>query len=166
MKLHTILIMVVVLIALGAVFFVFGRSKPIPPKEPRQFVWQVEMNDLKIMAISLPREGKREAWIKHEDKYWYFDELNGPRVNMKRWGGGIPLLLSGPGAKRLIAKNATKVQLRIYGLDNPQMHIELMLENKDIIAVNVGDKSPDGQATISSWQPRKMSTPSIMLGTT
>jgi hypothetical protein len=30
-----------------------------------------------------------------------------PKVNMKRWGGGIPLLLSGPGAERLITSEAT-----------------------------------------------------------
>ena len=37
-------------------------------------------------------QGKREAWIKRKDRYWYFDKPNGPKVNMKRWGYGIPLL--------------------------------------------------------------------------
>ncbi len=98
------------------------------------------------MAISLPADGKREAWVKHEDKYWYFDQPDGPKVNMKRWGGGIPLLLSGPGANRSIAENATDEQLEIYGLKNPKMKMNLVLENEDSIGVEVGDRTLDGQA--------------------
>jgi hypothetical protein len=105
------------------------------------------MEDLKHMAISLPPEGKNEAWVKHEDKYWYFDKPEGPKVNMKRWGGGIPLLLSGPGAERLITSESTDEQLEIYGLKDPKMKIDLVLENEDTINIAVGDNTPDGQAS-------------------
>ena len=37
------------------------------------------------MAISLPHEGKNEAWIKHEDQYWYFEWPEGQREAVGRW---------------------------------------------------------------------------------
>lgn len=64
---------------------------------------------------------------------------------MQRWGGGIPLLLSGPGAERLIAAAATDKQLESYGLKAPRMKIELTLKNEDTILVDIGDRTPDGQ---------------------
>jgi hypothetical protein len=146
MKLKSILIMVGVLVVLGAAFLIINRPKPQPPAQPRQFVWQVEMEQLAAMAISLPHEKKREAWVRHTDKYWYFDTPNGQMVNMKRWGGGIPLLLSGPGANRLIATNATSEELRMYGLADPLMKIKLTLDNKRAIDIDVGDKTPGGEA--------------------
>jgi len=146
MRLRTILVMAAILVALGVFFFLSGRPKTVPQPEPRMFVWSVEMQDLKAVAVSLPREGKSESWVKHEDKYWYFDKPGGPKVNMKRWGGGIPLLLSGPAAERLIADNATDEQLEMYGLKDPKMKIGLVLENTNTIDIEVGDSTPDGQA--------------------
>ena len=138
--------MVVILIATGVSFYISSRPEPELPPKPRPYVWSVDMEELKAMAISLPPEGISEAWVKHEDRYWYFDQPNGLKVNTKRWGGGIPLLLSGPGAERLIAGEVTADQLGIYGLKDPKMKIALTLENEDIITVEVGDSTPDGQA--------------------
>ena len=104
------------------------------------------MEELARMAISLPQLGKQEAWVKHEDRYWYFDQPEGPKVNMKRWGGGIPLLLSGPGTERLIADNASEKQLGFFGLLEPSMKIDLTLENKREIKIDVGDSTPDAQS--------------------
>ena len=146
MRLRTILIMTGILVALGVYFYISSRPKPEPPPEPRPFVWSVEMEDLKAMAIDLPHEGKSETCVKHEDKYWYFDQPNGPKVNMKRWGGGIALLLSGPGAERPITDNATDEQIETYGLKDPKMKIDLTLENEDTVNIEVGDSTLDGQA--------------------
>ena len=95
MKLRTILIMVGALIVLGVAFYFSSRPEPAEPVEPQYFVWDVEMDELQTMAIALPRDDMRESWVKHEDQYWYFDEPDGPKVDMQRWGGGVPLLLSG-----------------------------------------------------------------------
>ena len=147
MRLRVIIILASVLLVLGIIFFVSRWLKPGPrPEEPRVFIWSVEMKELKAIVIRLPQEGKSEAWVKHEDQYWYFDRPNGPKVNMKRWGGGIPLLLSGPGAERPIANNATSEELKKYRLNDPRMNIDLTLENKDTINIVVGDSTPDGQA--------------------
>ena len=145
MKLRSILIMVAILIVLGVVFYISSRPEPVPRPEPRPFVWSVEMEDLARMAISLPEKGKSDSWVKHEDRYWYFDQPNGTKVNMKRWGGGIPLLLSGPGAERLISGAATQEQLEMYGFNPPQMEMALTLRNGDTLKIQIGSRTLDGR---------------------
>jgi len=104
------------------------------------------MEELQHMVLSLPQEDKTEEFVKHEDRYWYFDNPPGPKVDMDRWGGGIPLILSGPGAERLIAKDATEEKLTVFGFAEPKMKIVLTLENEDIIDIEIGDSTPDGKA--------------------
>jgi len=147
MKLRSILVMAGILAALGAIFFI-ARQPPRsgPQAEPRRFIWSVGMQDLKHLTIKLPAEGKSEAWVKHEDRYWYFDRPNGTKVNMKRWGGGIPLLLSGPGADRLITSEATEKQLEMYGFKNPRMEMALILRNGDALKIEIGSRTLDGRA--------------------
>jgi hypothetical protein len=147
MRLRTILILAGVLVAVAiGYYFTALPPEPAPKAEPRVFVWSVEMTELASMAISLPQQSKKEAWVKHEDKQWYFDRPNGPRVDNKRWGGGIPLILSGPGAERIIMEDATDEQLEIYGLMSPLMIIELTTDGGKMINAEVGDRTPDGQA--------------------
>ena len=68
MKLRIILIMAVVVVALGTLYYFTSRPEPVAKPEPRQFVWSVETEELKAMAISLPQENKRQAWVIHDDK--------------------------------------------------------------------------------------------------
>ena len=145
MKIRTILIMVAVLAGLAASYFIFKPPRTEPPVETKQMVWSVEMMELTAITVSLPAKEKSEAWTKHDDKFWYFDKPDGPKVDMQRWGGGIPLLLSGPAADRLITEESTDEQLEIYGLADPNMEITLGLENGDIINIEVGDVTPAGQ---------------------
>jgi hypothetical protein len=148
LRLGSILVLLVIFIALG-VYFIFFRPETEtlePPPEPRQFVWLVDMEELQHMILSLPKEGKTEEFVKHEDRYWYFDNPPGPKVDMERWGGGIPLILSGPGAERLIAEDATEEQLAVFGFTEPLMEITLTLEDGDIINIQIGDNTPDGSA--------------------
>jgi hypothetical protein len=147
-RLRTILILVVVLSAVGVSWLVFHRG-PTPiesPAQPRPFVWSFDFEDLRAITIRLPRDGKSESWVRHNDKYWYFDQPNGPKVDMKRWGGGIPLILSGPGAERLIASEPTADQLAMYGLADPRMRIQLGLADGKTMDIDVGENTPDGQA--------------------
>ena len=137
-----------VLVTLSVVFY-FSSRRPEPSaatESPRHFVWRVEMLALRHMTIDLPREGKSESWYLHEDRFWYFDEPDGPKVDMDRWGGGIPLLLSGPGANRLVVEEATADQLEMYGLADPQMLIELSLDTQETLDIEVGDRTLDGTA--------------------
>ncbi len=146
MKLKSIFVLTTFLAASGILYYITNQTDPPPSAKPRHVVWDVKMEELAIMAISLPPIGKNESWVKHEDRYWYFDQPDGEMVNKKRWGGGIPLLLSGPGAERLITDNASEKQLENFGLIEPRMKIDLTLENRIIIQIDVGDSTPAAQS--------------------
>ena len=148
MRLRNILILFIILLALGGYFYFSNGSEPPPEKEePRVFVWDIEFGEIQHIEIRLPREDRSEAFVKisQEDKFpWYFDDPQRSEVDVARWGGGIELLLTGPGAERVIAKNATEKKLTEFGLTQPQMEITLTLEDGDILNVKVGDRTPDG----------------------
>jgi hypothetical protein len=149
LKQQNILILLAILLIAGGCFY-FGNIPKAPETEkPQTFVWQIDMEDIEHIVISLPRENMSQAFIKIEepDKFpWYFDDPQRSAIDTARWGGGIPLLLSGPGAVRIIAENATSEQLAIYGLLNPRMEITLTLKNGHIMKNIVGDRTPNGQA--------------------
>lgn len=143
MKLRSILILAGVAAALGVAYYFSSRPEPAPRPPPRRFVWHVDMLELARMTVALPRLGLEETWEKHEDRQWYFAGLGGARVDSDRWGGGIPLLLSGPASNRLIAEDATGEQIEVFGLDQPQMAIGLTLDNGETLDIIVGDATPD-----------------------
>jgi len=147
LRLRSILVLLAILLALGGYFYFTNTPEPPPKSEPKLFVWDIEMYEIQHIEIRLPREGKSEAFIKieEEDKFpWHFDDPQRSVVDVARWGGGIPLLLSGPGADRVIARNTTEEKLAEFGLTQPQMEIILTLENGDILNITVGDRTPDG----------------------
>jgi hypothetical protein len=152
LKLKSILILIAILAVAGTAYFFISRPKP-PPEQPiKYYVWDFEMESLQHITISLPKEGTdglSASFIKHpDDRNFYFDVENGPKVDVQRWGGGIPLLLSGPGASREpIIQNATEAQLAEFGINKPNMIQKLTVNENDqnrVIEVQVGDISPDG----------------------
>ncbi len=148
MRLRTILILLAILIVAGGVYFFINRQSNTPPAQSKVYIWNIDDDQLIHVSISLPRVEKSQAFIKisNDDKFpWFFDDPQKSPVDNARWGGGIPLLLSGPGADRIIAENATHEQLDLYGFNNPSMVITLTLENGDILKVTTGDSTPNGQ---------------------
>jgi len=149
LRLRNILILLVILLALGGYFYFANRPEPPPPPETQLFVWLVKMEEIQHIEIQLRHEDKSQAFIKvrEGDKFpWYFDDPQRSSVNMTRWGGGIPLLLSGPGANRVIAENATEEKLTEFGLTQPQMEITLTFETGENLSIAVGNRTPDGNA--------------------
>ena len=146
MRLKNIIVLLVILLALGG-FLYFTRASESPPQnEPQVLAWDIEMTEILHIEIRLPREDKREAFIRinEGEKFpWFFDDLQRSPVDMERWGGGIPLILSGPSAKRVIARDTTAEKLAEFGLTQPQMEITLTLENGSILNIKVGDRTPD-----------------------
>lgn len=136
--------MLVILLALGGYFYYSNRPQPVPQPEPQVFVWLFEMEELERVEMQLPQENLSQAFIKEADKSWSFDTAQRAKVDMKRWGGGIPLLLSGPAAARVIATNATESKLAEFGLTQPQMKIILTLASGQIMNIIVGYSTPDG----------------------
>jgi len=141
-----ILILVAVLAVLSGVFYIVSRPKPETPVEPRTYVWDFRMEDLERIEISLPKTTQGYSWVKKDDQYFYFDEPNGTQVDMQRWGGGIPLILSGPGAQRPIGEVINDSQLGQYGFNDPNIKIKLTLATEEIFNVVVGDSVPSGNA--------------------
>ena len=104
MRLRNILILLVILIIVGGIWYFASRPEPAPEPEPKLYVWLIEMEEIQHIKIELPREEMSQAFIKEEDRSWHFDDPQRSAVDMQRWGGGIPLLLSGPGVERVIAE--------------------------------------------------------------
>lgn len=144
MRVRYILLMAGVIVVLALYLFFANRPKAAPAPESPVYVWSSNESGLVRVVIRLPLAGKAEAWREHQDQFWYFDRPNGPKVSSKRWGGGVPLLMRGPRADRLVCEKATDEQLGIFGLVNPRMTIDLTLESGRTIAVEVGDDTPDG----------------------
>jgi hypothetical protein len=150
LKLKNIFILLAILAVLGGVFYVVARPKPPPPVKPQEYVWLIDQEDINHVIMSLPRENpplsQSFIMIKQGDKFpWFFDDPQRSPVDSQRWGGGIPLLLSGPGADRVITDNATPDRLTAFGLDNPSMEIVLEVANRPTMYIEVGDATPDGQ---------------------
>ena len=146
LKLRSLLLLVVVAGGLAAGLYYATRPQPQPRPEPRPFVWGFDMMDLVHLEIELPRADMKERWKRGEDRQWYFDDEQGQPVNRERWGGGVALLVSGPGANRLIAEEATDEQLELFGLTEPQMTLGLTLIDGQLVEVIVGDATPDGRS--------------------
>jgi hypothetical protein len=147
LRLRNILALLAILLVLGVVYLVVGRPSTGPTTQPKVYVWSVSDNDITHITISLPREGQSQAFIKipEGDKFpWYFDDPQRSPVDTARWGGGIPLILSGPSADRIIAEYATAEQLAEYGLTQPSMEITLALTNDNTMKIDVGDSTPNG----------------------
>ena len=130
MRIRNIVILLVILLALGGVYFYISRPEPPPPSEPTLYVWMIEMDDIEHITMELPSENLTQSFIKipQGDQFpWFFDDAERSDIDKARWGGGIPLLLSGPSVARVIAEGATEEQLATFGLAEPSMRITLTL---------------------------------------
>lgn len=147
MKLNNILILAAILALLAGVYYWVSRPEPEPSPEPKHFVWSIEMNDINHITLNLTREGLSQSFIKIPQEHefsWFFDDHQRSPVDSVRWGGGIPLLLSGPGADRIISENATQEKLVEFGLLQPNLEITLTLTDDTTLNIAVGDNTPDG----------------------
>ncbi len=149
MRLKSILILLVILLALGGYFYyAYVMPRPVVKPEPKVPVWSVDVAVLRQVTIKLPREQKGQTFVMEgegENATWYFDGAGRSAVDKNRWGG-IPVLVSQPRPERIIAENATAEKLAAFGLTQPLMEITLTMENKDSLRITIGDKTPDGHA--------------------
>jgi hypothetical protein len=155
LKLKAILILVAILAVAGTTYYFVTRPKAPTQPDAKHFVWNFDMDELQNVTFTLPKAGNgglTESFVKHPDnKEFYFDVVNGPEVDNLRWGGGIPILLSGPQANRMILPSATEAQLQQYGLDpaikplNMDIKLTILIGGTPVkYEVYVGDSNPDG----------------------
>ena len=154
MKLKAILILVAILAVAGTTYYFVSRPKAATQPDAKHFVWNFDMDELQSVTFTLPKAGNgglTESFVKHPDNQeFYFDVVNGPEVDNQRWGGGIPVLLSGPQANRLILQSANETQLQQYGLDpaikplNMDIKLTILVGGAPVgYEVYVGDSNPD-----------------------
>jgi len=109
LRIRNIVILLVILLALGGIYYYLSRPEPPEPQEPTYYVWLIEMDEIEHIVMELPSDNLSQSFIKisEGDKFpWFFDDAERSDVDKARWGGGIPLLLSGPSVARIIAENA------------------------------------------------------------
>jgi len=154
LKLKAILILVAILAVAGTTYYFVSRPKAATQPDAKHFVWNFDMDELQNVTFILPKAGNgglTESFVKHPDNQeFYFDVANGPEVDNQRWGGGIPILLSGPEANRMILQSATEAQLQQYGLDpaikplNMDIKLTILVGGAPVnYEVYVGDSNPD-----------------------
>ena len=138
MSFRASLVLLLAFLALGGyVYFFELPPKPQTVKTAPQ-VWTVKEDE--IQRIEVRYQGISVAFHRTDGATWQFEDANKTPVDMGRWGG-IPLLLSGPRSKRLVAQGVD--DLGVYGLARPQMQILLGTTQAQTLDIQVGDKSPD-----------------------
>jgi len=146
LKFRAIIGLLVVLAIAGVVYAAIPKTTPSAPVQPRPYVWDFDMEALQTISLTMPKLDQSVSFVKHDDRYFYFDVPNGPKVDMQRWGGGIPLILSGPGADRLLFNPASATNLQECGFNTPNIEIHLTLNDGKAYDIVVADKNPSGTA--------------------
>ena len=153
MKRISLIVLVIVVVAAVAVFAALrltaesraqnNEAQSSSETDELTYIWKIDFLDIQRVEIALEKEGLCEAWVLHDDQYFYFDEPDGSIVDMDRWGGGVPLLLGGPAATREVADVEDVDQLDIYGLAEPSMRINIGTIDGGEIEVELGDRTPN-----------------------
>lgn len=141
MSFRTTAFLLLILVGLGGYTYNYVLNKPKPPSVPRPFVYQYDMAD--IVSMELRHAGKTvSVYLDPKDEWQFTDpamgEVDAGRLN------GIRLLLSGPGANRLLfSEAATPAQMADYGFNNPQVVANISLKDGKRHTVLLGDQTPD-----------------------
>ena len=139
MSIRTTFVLVVFLF-LVAGYMVFSEEPrgSFEGNEEAPWFYTASMGD--IERISVISGEFQEAFIR-KDRVWRFDDARGLPLDQGRWGG-ITLLLSGPQSQRVLAGPNSKPER--YGLDSPQLTIDVNLTGDRKIQVILGHVTPDG----------------------
>ena len=136
------------LLVLLAVFAIFGYNavfnKPAPSAPTRPFVYSFAMESIVDIEARHSGASLRVVWDEGNSVWRFADaamgEVDGGRMN------GIRLLLSGPGANRVLLRSApTPAQLAEYGLTQPSADIRIKLKDGSEHRVLLGDRTPDSR---------------------
>lgn len=142
MNFKTTAILGIILLLLGS-FIIYNTwaNRPKGGYEAPPEVWSVVEEDIKGIAVILPKEDKKIQFVLGKDDKWRIDDNGLHLVDMNRWGG-IVLLVTGPQSKRLIAE---KIESPAdFGLDSPQMLVRLNVDKIDQpLEIHIGDNTPN-----------------------
>jgi hypothetical protein len=143
MNFKTTAFLLLALLVLGGYTYNYVINKPRPPAEPRPFVYQFEMTD--IVAMELRHDGRTtNVYLDQATDEWKFVDPDGGEVDAGRLNG-IRLLLSGPGANRLLFADPTQAQLAEFGFNSPSVIANITLKDGTRHQVLLGDLTHDGR---------------------
>ncbi len=145
MSFRTTGFLLIILLALGGYVYNNVLNKPKPPSAPRPFVYQYEMTD--IISMELKYNNKTTSvYLDPSSDDWKFTDPAVGEVDAGRLNG-IRLLLSGPGANRLLSFNEApnQSQLGEYGFGRPTVVANITLKDARQHTVLLGDQTPDGK---------------------
>ena len=139
MKLRGTLVLILAAIAASVVVYInpFSEDETREPREP--WFYQVAQDDIEVIEITL--KGSSLKFEKTDEDTWVFvDPLGIPPIH-QRWAG-ITLLLSGPQTRRDITIAAQTIDDPAqYGLDDPQMIVDVGLTADRQLQFRLGDKT-------------------------
>lgn len=116
-----------------------GPGQPAPPPA----VWVYAINGADIEEVIVRHGASRERYFKVDQDWFLNRDGESQLVAPDRWGAGVPLLLSGPSANRVL--NVSEGVLGEYGLASPAGEIGMLLRGDRRMRVLVGDLTPDGK---------------------
>ncbi len=141
LRVSLVLVIAACWIAIGASITIKQLNQTERREQP-PFFFTLSPDDLR--NISITSEDKSTSWhFREDDRRWYFDDHKGVPTSLFRWGG-ITQLLGGPRSQRELKKTIDNPEL--YGLDDPQLTIEVTLRDGRQLIVEMGDLTPDGGA--------------------
>ncbi len=142
LRLSLVLIVIFAMAAIAVALFI--KNAPEPEKEPSPpYFYTLSATDITNIAIVV-RDDVFSWHVRHEDDRdrWYFDSPEDIPVDHNRWGG-ITTLLGGPRTQRLLSDSFDDPTL--YGLDDPQIKIQVTLRDGNSITLHIGNVTPDGE---------------------
>ena len=143
MSFRTTGVLLVLLAILTGYVYNYVLNKPAPPGEPRSYVYQYDMLDITEIKVNYDNKAT-DIWWDDPNATWHFKDESLGSVDNQRVNG-IRLLLSGPGANRvLVAANPTPAQLQDYGFTTPLITATIKLKSGEVHTVLLGTKTPDG----------------------
>ena len=104
------------------------------------FFYTLEPDDIRHININTDI-GETDFTLKPDERVWYFDDPEGIPVSHDRFGG-MTFLLGGPKIQRFLTEIAEDDS--IFGLEDPDLVVDLGLRDGSSIAMELGDITPDG----------------------
>lgn len=143
MNVRSTVIFVVAALVAGTVVILdpFDEREQEGPGKP--WFYQVSVDEIETIAVT--HDGQRIKFVRSTPHRFLFEDPSGVPPDETRFGG-IPLLASGPRAKRELSPSSDLVEARSeYGLQEPETTISLGLSAGRSLEFRLGDKTSDGR---------------------
>ena len=138
MSIRTTFVLIVFLALVAGYFIVAeeeGTSEELVARPP----WFYTVSTTDINEITIRTGAAEETFVNTVDG-WVIEGPQRLPVDLSRWSG-VTLLLSGPRTQRVLHESVD--DLSLYGLDDPQVTIDVTLVGDRKVRAFLGDTTPD-----------------------